>query len=99
MTAYTIGIRVSSTPELDAFNRTNEKLNAPRLKMAETMRRTAKGLFSPTILAIFEKILVSENLFLISVMDISLTKKIKIVTAIAPGIREKRKYITNIHYF
>jgi hypothetical protein len=75
---------------LDAFNRTNEKLYAPRLKMAETIRRAAKGLFSLTILAIFEKILVYENLFLIPVIEISLTQKIKIITAIAPGIREKR---------
>ena len=76
-------------PIEEAFKRTNEKLKAPRLKIPEITIKKTKGLFSFINILILEKKVVFMIDFF-SIIIISFTKNIKIITAMAPGINEKR---------
>jgi hypothetical protein len=91
---YTIGITSLSILNSDAFNKTNEKLNAPRprLKVPEIIirrrRRRTNGLLLLIIVPMFENMVtdLERPLF----MAISFTNNIKIRTAIAPRIRDTK---------
>ena len=72
----------------DALNRINEKLNAPRLNIPVIIVSMTNGLFSFNKSRMFPKMGVDEASFFYSHF---FTKKIRIMTAIAPGIRDKRK--------
>ena len=77
-----------STPNSDALKRTNEKLKAPKLNIPVITVSMTKGLFFLNRPCIFPKIEADEASFFIAT---SFTKKIKIMTAITPSIRDKRK--------
>ena len=57
--------------------------------MPVTIRRITNGLLVFNKPLIFPKIVVEESFFIVT----SFTKNIKIITAIAPGIREKRNTV------
>jgi hypothetical protein len=65
-------------------------LNTPVITVSMT-----KGLFSFNKPFIFPKIVGNEAIFFIAT---SFTKKIRIMTAIAPGIREKRKRARKVNH-
>ena len=72
----------------DALNRINEKLNAPRLNTPVIIVIMTNGLFSFNKSRMLPKMVVKASSFF---MATSFTKKNKIITAIAPGMRDKRK--------
>ncbi len=76
-----------STPRSDERNNTNEKLNAPALNIALTLKKKTNCLLPLSALPNNEKILVA----LVLTLGFSLTKNISINTATIPGINETRK--------